>query len=386
MTRPLSLVLFLLITTTCGFAGVDWFGYFESEADFAKVPAEDFYFGYNKIRLDMEANPNDNIRISANLISKFHHGRTEMNFLEFLHPNYYPLAGNGNNQRSDDIPFVLRDTLLVDNAFLEFHYQRFDLTVGRQQISPGLGYAWNPADIFNQKDPMDPTYEQTGVDALRLDVSLPGDLALMVVLKPEEDWASTTSYLRLKVYPGQFDLGVLYGHTLYHDALSNADVSRNMVGGLVEGEFLGFGLRTECVANFLDRTESGLKLEYIIGADYTFHNSLYVLLEYLHNEFGTEYDKTSFSDYSAYLAGERKSLNRDYAFVMAMYPVGSLTDVSLSLISNLEDSSVVANPQLVYRVVEDVEISMMGSIFFGKDRSEFGYQEAGARLRLKAYF
>ncbi len=69
-----------------------------------------------------------------------------------------------------------------------------------------------------------------------------------------------------------------------------------------------------------------------------------------------------------------------------MYPLGDLLAGSLFGIANLDDGSLAINPQLTYNIFEDVELSLLASVFVGDDRDEFGYQSAGLRLRLRAYF
>ncbi len=71
-------LLFLLIVNASLFAGIDWYGYYEGEGDWGKLPDNSMYFGYNKLRLDMDTSPSDNIRISANVIYKQFNGQTEL--------------------------------------------------------------------------------------------------------------------------------------------------------------------------------------------------------------------------------------------------------------------------------------------------------------------
>ncbi|MCK4295757.1 MAG: hypothetical protein KAX28_03765, partial [Candidatus Marinimicrobia bacterium] len=122
-------LLFLLIISTSLLAGPDWYGYYEGEGDFGKLPDNSMYFGYNKLRLDMDTSPSDNIRISANVIYKQFNGQTELNFMNFIDQKYRPVP---------EYSYCLKDTLYIDNMFLEFHHKLFDLTLGKQQLSPGV--------------------------------------------------------------------------------------------------------------------------------------------------------------------------------------------------------------------------------------------------------
>ena len=381
------------ILITALFAQVDWYGYYEAEADYFSLPDNQLYFGYHKFRLDLDSAPTDRIRVSANLVSKYYSGTATFNFMEFIDQSYWPIVPNMDPASSslmilDELPYQLSDTLFLDNAYLDFHHDRFDLTLGRQQIPSGVGYAWNPTDLFNHKDLMDPTYEDTGVPATRIDVPFGMNMTFTGIVQPSNSWNNSTQYYQLKTGLGRFDLSLLYGKTAYSETglFTAGNWDRELGGINLEGELLGLGARAELAVNRLDYDSDSPKYEFIIGGDYTFDNSLYLLGEFYHNDFGVKVDQTQFDDYLIFLAGQRKSLNQNYFFLMAMYPLGDLLAGSLFGIANLDDGSLAINPQLIYNIFEDVEISLLASVFVGEDRDEFGYQSAGLRLRLRAYF
>ena len=381
------------ILITALFAQVDWYGYYEAEADYFSLPDNQFYFGYHKFRLDLDSAPTDRIRVSANLVSKYYDGASTFNFMEFIDPSYWPIVPNMDPASSslvmvlDELPYQLSDTLFLDNAYLDFHHDRFDLTLGRQQIPSGVGYAWNPTDLFNTKDMMDPTYEDTGVPATRIDVPF-GFMTFTGIVQPSNFWNNSTQYYQLKTGLGRFDISLLYGKAAYSETglFAAGNWNRELGGVNLEGELFGLGTRAELAVNRLDYDSDSLKYEFIIGGDYTFDNSLYLLGEFYHNDFGVKVDQTQFDDYLIFLAGQRKSLNQNYFFLMTMYPLTDLLSGSLFSIANLDDGSFAINPQLVYNIFEDVELSLLASVFVGDDRDEFGYQSAGLRLRLRAYF
>jgi len=310
--------------------------------------------------------------------------------MDFNDQKYWPeipLPDGSGSITLTEFPYQLQDTLYIDNMFLEFHHKLFDLTLGKQQIAPGVGYAWNPTDIFNLQDLMDPTYENEGISAVTLSIPLSYRTTLSGILQPKNSWNETVQYYQLKSGIGQFDLSALYSRSqLSQTGLFGASVqTHDLYGFNLEGEMFGLGIRSEVATHRLDYSDN-LKYEYIIGADYTFKNSLYLLTEFYHSDLGAKTDQTAFDDYLVYFAGERKSLNQNYLFALAMYPLGDLLDISAFGIINLDDKSAVIAPQLMYRIFQDVELSIMGSWFVGDNTDEYGYQEHGARVRLRAYF
>ena len=82
-----------------------------------------------------------------------------------------------------------RERIYLDNAFLTWrkdfgkgHRQKtLRIRAGRQQLSWGKGYSYNPTDLFHVKNPIDPTYEKEGVNALRFDFrwGVGGELSLV---------------------------------------------------------------------------------------------------------------------------------------------------------------------------------------------------------------
>ncbi|MFH1852112.1 MAG: hypothetical protein ABIA75_07170 [Candidatus Neomarinimicrobiota bacterium] len=385
-------IITLLLVVAGLEAQVDWFGYYEAEADYLKLPDNQLYFGYHKFRLDLDSAPSDRIRVSANLVYKYYDGTTTFNFMEFIDQSYWPELPTEPMSSSmiilDELPYQLTDTLFLDNAFFELHHNSFDLTLGRQQIPSGVGYAWNPTDLFNNKDLMDPTYEDTGVPATRIAVPIGLSTTVTGIIQPGDSWNNSTQYYQVKTGLGRFDVSLLYGKTDYTETglLTAGNWERELVGLNLEGELFGLGTRAEMAVNRLDYDTDDLKYEYIIGGDYTLENSLYLLGEFYHNDFGVSVDNTRFDDYLIALSGQRKSVNQNYFFLMAMYPLGDLLLGTIFGITNLDDGSWAVNPQLVYNIFEDVELSLTTSFFIGDNRDEFGYQSAGLRLRLKAYF
>jgi len=386
----LKKIILLAFLSSSLFAEVDWFGYYESEADYGKVSDKGIFYGYNKLRLDLDTSPSENIRISADVIYTQYYGQRNLNFLDFIDSGFWPIvpsAGMSGWDTLSFIPYTLSDSLFIDNMFLEFHHDLFDLTLGKQQISPGVGYAWNPTDIFNLKDLMDPTYENTGIPAIKLSVPFGYRTTLSGILQPENSWNETIQYYQLKTGIGQFDLSTVYSRSqLTQTGLLGVTTQRHDLYGFnLEGELFGVGIRSELAVHRLNYSDD-LKYEYIIGADYTFVNSIYLLAEFYHSDLGTRASQTKFNDYLVYYSGERKSLNQNYLFALVMYPLGDLLDISAFGIVNLDDKSAVIAPQLMYRIFQNVELSILGSWFIGDNTDEYGYQEFGARFRIRAYF
>jgi len=77
---------------------------------------------------------------------------------------------------------------------------------------------------------------------------------------------------------------------------------------------------------------------------------------------------------------------QDYVFVVVHHPLTDLISLGLLCFANLNDKSFMVAPSLDWSAFENVNISLLVSRAQGGEDSEFGLQEWGLRLRLRAYF
>ncbi len=385
----------LLVVPFALWAQPEFFGYFESEMDILQVGTEKYNFGYNKFRLGVEARPNDNVLIGANINAQRYWGKTSWNFFDFV-PGY---TENGYTMN-----FLLPDTIMLDNVYMRISFPLLDLTLGRQQISPGVGYAWNPTDIFNHKSLMDPSYEQTGVDVIRLYMPLGRRSSFSGIIQPSDDFGGSTAQVAILAGLGHFDFGMNF--TKQFASSSTTPIlgdpfigERNLLGGSMVGEFLGWGVWTEIAHTKLIATSfspwSSIAYpevhkpysEIVLGLDHTFDNSFYLLAEFLHNEYGIENrSDLTINDYLMSLGGSTHSLMQDYGFFYLMLPPMGYITLSALAIANLNDNSGTFAPQLDWNAFENTNISLQASWSLGADDTEFGLQDWGLRLRLLSNF
>ncbi|MEE8478790.1 MAG: hypothetical protein V3S42_02165 [Candidatus Neomarinimicrobiota bacterium] len=379
------------------FAQTDFFGYIESEFDQLKFANQTYNYGYNKLRLDFETHPDDAVTIGANINIQKYFDNISWNLLDFLPINIWKPIFQPEDYPEEmwitEFPIALLDTLYLDNVYLKAGYEHFDLTVGKQQISLGAGYAWNPTDIFNTKQLLDPTYEQTGVNAIRAEISIKGRTNLDVILAPGKDWEESVKMLKFKTGFGRFDMYGTIGQydwqrTQFNPTTFMIDKQNNLrtvIGGSVVGELAGIGIWTEGAWNKMENSNDFS--EVIVGCDYTFTNGLYIIMEYLRNQNGvSNRDNLNINHYLQYFMGETHSLMQDYLFGYINYPLNDFVQIGLLGFGNLNDNSVALNPQLLWNLFQDVDFTIMYSHSIGDDNTEFGLQDRGWRIRLRGYF
>ena len=190
MKKWTFLLCVILLTNSILFGqdGVELFGYFESTLMGASINKEFNQLHTNKLRVDLKSNLSENITFAANFDYITYHGKTTWNILDFLSSSVTSSVPNA-MKGFYAIPFSERSFL--DNAYIKMAFKRFDVTAGKQQISLGTGYVWNPTDVFNIKDPLDPTYEQPGHNAIRVDVPLGSDYTFTTIYSPDDEWKNS---------------------------------------------------------------------------------------------------------------------------------------------------------------------------------------------------
>ena len=376
----ICLIIFLLPVIAS--AQVDIFGYYETEYDHIQLANKSYNFSYNKLRLDLESRPGENVKIGANINFRLFNGKTEFNIFDFLPMD----SGEINGETISSLSEPLLDEMYLDNIYLRTSFQLFDFTIGKQPISLGTGYAWNPLDIFNRKDLIDPTYEQAGINALRMEISVMDGGTLDIIIEPDSTWDMSSKLIQLKSSLGSFDFSLNGGNQYHLIPDGNSGYAYDHVffgGGSIVGELWEFGLWGETLWSLDADNNFG---EIVFGIDHTFYIGFYLMAEYFHNSLGAEKNEVTFDHYLYNINGEIHSLMQNYIFAMGMYNFTNYISSSLLVFGNLDDQSFILAPQLNWDAFEDVTLGAWVSQSFGENDSEFGIQDLALRFRLRAYF
>ena len=380
---------------------VTLFGYFESQLMGARVNRQFAQLQSNKLRLDLEGELGASVRFGANINFISYHGKTEWPVLELLPEAVQQEAAVlhlfGQEVNPYVLPFVNRQYL--DNAFVKLVFSNLDLTIGRQQLSFGTGYAWNPTDIFNSKDLMDPAYEQPGHNALRLDWPLSNLMTVTAVYVPEAQWKQSTKLMQIKASIGHFDLALIGAEAAWqpHDytQLSLSSITpgflqledrRRMAGINLAGELLGLGVWAEAAHHQMTIAKS--YEDWLVGMDYTFDGGQYVMAEYFHSGLGrSNKNQYTLNDWMRFLSAEQKTMARAQLYVMAQFPVTDVMKAGLSAIAILSDGSTAFLPTLNWTLLENVELTAYGNVYVGHE--EAAYHPglgSGGMVRVRVYF
>lgn len=391
---PLSIPAVILFVAFCSLpfaihGQTDIYGYFEPQYTGIYLDTTYFQNAYNKLRIDLTSTAVKNTEFGANVIFLHYFGVTSWNVLDFLPSDV--TAG----VPADLYPyyqFTLGDSLFLDNVYARLNFRRFAFTVGKQQISLGTGYFANPTDMLNTKDALDPTYEQPGHNAMRLDLYLGNRMNIMALYTPiAYDWQNSGKLLRAKMGLGHFDLS-LTGHEFQHTVtdfytFEQVQEQRRLIGADIVGELLGLGVWAEGCYTVIDDTDDD-PYEFLVGGDYTFESGLYTMFEYHHNSVGksdqTEYD---LNDWMRFFTGEQNTIARDQMYGLIQYPLTDLIMIGGSVIFSISDKSAALVPMIYWSLYENVELTLMLNAYIGEEGKVFSEKLGnGGFIRASVYF
>jgi hypothetical protein len=251
--------------------------------------------------------------------------------------------------------------------------------------------------VFNIKDVLDPTYEQPGHNAVRMDIPLGGRTTASLLYSPVDTWKESGKLLRIKAGWGRFDTTAVLIETRWdlHDYTSlegdepgfkAVPEIRRLVGGSAVGELLGLGIWAEFAYSWMERTPDFYEL--VTGADITFTNQTYVMAEFYRNTSApSDPEGYSLNDWMRYFASERKTVCRDQVYGMVRHPLTDLLDVALQGIVCLSDGSWAFVPTAYYSLSDDAEIFAYLNLNFGSEGKAYSRNLGnGGLIRLRIYF
>jgi len=282
-----------------------------------------------------------------------------------------------------------KDRIYVANAYLEWNTGGIRLRAGKQQLSWGPGYGFNPTDLFHRKDILDPTYEKEGVTAFRADYfrGIGGQISVIEV--PGDTWESGGYAVRLCTHISTIGYDIALTLHQVQDTLTVDPVNflmveqkRRAVGLETSGTLLGLGIWFEGNYNYMESEDDFIR--FISGIDYTFASGMNVKLEGLYNDRGenrTPYQSRQWLSYI--MNGEPLAEFQGMVAVskdMTELMTGSIYGFGCS------DGSYLINPRIDYSIAQNADLTLYGGFTSGDDQGQFVPGLASFVGRITVYF
>ncbi|MBI5843328.1 MAG: hypothetical protein HZB23_01515 [Deltaproteobacteria bacterium] len=304
-------------------------------------------------------------------------------------------------------------SLSIDRASVKISLRRADLTIGRQAVTFGKAWFWNPLDLFSPFDAtqFDRDYK-AGVDAIRLDAPFSDFSGATVIYVAGRELDGSGGYKTNDnidaSWSGSALIGRLYATVRGFDlALSGGKVYGGFHAGAgASGEVGQLALRFEAAGFFADDNGPALPFPLagdlyedsataVIGIGHRFDNSLDIEAEYLINSGGAGEDWNE--AFSRFQKGAIPQMSRNVLGFSASYEINPLATARISVIQSLSAPiSTNISPNLTISLSDNAEAIMGASINAGKRpkaplgapdiKSEFGSFPSQFYVEIKQYF
>jgi len=238
--------------------------------------------------------------------------------------------------------------------------EKHRLSFGLQKISMGVGRIWNPTDLFNPRNPLalEPD-EVYGAFSLAYTYS-PSDLSQLSAVTAQREDDSFKYAGRIKGYLDVADVAL--------DMIWADDVA--MLGYELEGELFSTGVELRSEGGwFEDKLLDEKFFQALLGADYSFENSLMLVGEWLHSS------KTFEEELALGLpsgAGYNLVRSKDYLGSTLGYEFDALLYGAMAGIISADDGSFYVSPTLSYSLDDDMTLALGAMLYGGESGSEFG--------------
>jgi hypothetical protein len=356
-------------------------GYLEHQFAVNRAGDEWRMLDYDRLRVDVNARAGRGTRASAAVVYQLFRGDTEIDLRSFL-PDDLAAALESTSVEIEDIH-------LLNHAYVRLDPGPVEITAGKQYLTWGAAFAFNPTELFRPKDLFQPSYDREGVGGLSAKVPLASLSDVMVALVPEGGFGEAGKVLRVRHHLAGFDISAL-GAEVYESPVPDGlgipeqELERRVVvGGDISGEILGLGVWVE--ATWSDRADERW-VETTVGGNYTLADGTLLMVEGYYNGRGEGDDPYSMELWLQRLSGDLRSLGKGMAYGVVSRPFGELWTGGLSTLANVSDGSFVLIPAVSYAFAQNVDLVFNGALYVGGEGTEFGSDNHGGFLRGRVYF
>ncbi|SKA73801.1 hypothetical protein [Desulfobaculum bizertense] len=306
--------------------------------------------------------------------------------LKDAYPALFPnglLSPPNDDRRLVDLTAIVHEddgTVLyhrLDRAFLAFQPDWGEIRVGRQAVTWGHGFTFNPMDLFNPFSPTD----------LERDYKLGDDIALVQV--PVSENALDLIYVARRnpdTSEPDFDSSSLGGKFSIPIDSTNLDIIltrhyEDYIAGVGAVGYVGNAAwRFDVTGTFLDTPSRGRSayLSAVANLDYSwnwFGKNWYGYTELYYNGLSDNDYTDPFTDPAIadrIARGELFALGSMYWSGNINIELHPLLNVYLTAIVNLDDPSGVWLPRIVYDVSDNIQLTATAGLNWGASNTEYG--------------
>jgi len=300
-------------------------------------------------------------------------------------PNYSAFIDSDNQDIDLSLNLIDKQAFLfhskIDRLYIDYHSNKWQVTLGRQRINWGKNLAWNPNDLFNTYNFFDFDYqERPGVDALRIQFFTSDDSSIETAINYTNEWKNNTFAVKYNFHQFDYDFQVLAAKYL-------EDFT---VGIGWEGAIKNVGIKGE-FSYFFPQEKTMITDDVLIGSlsfDYYFKNGISINTATLYNSGGIKnssfFDPIQFN--SVELNAKNLMPNRWSYFFQASKALTPAINSSLSTIYAYELKGVYIMPQFGYSISQNWDFDTIAQLFYGKQEDNFSNIQNSVYFRFRWSF
>jgi|GEM_PF-4906357 hypothetical protein len=335
--------------------------------------------GNNKLRLELGAHINERVSFGANINYVDYFGETSRHLWDWI-----PDSETNDLPAGDYETHVMEfeDKVYLNDLYMKYDSDFFDFTMGKQQLVMGVGYAFNPLDVMNIKNIMDPAYEPSGHTGYRFDFSLGTHSSLTMFYGQEEYASKSTKILKLDNTFDSLSFSFLAGERVWtftdYYKMNDIGVDRRFAGSDVKKNIAGIDLWAEVMYNWMEDSieykDSKDYIEAVAGVGKTYGDKAEIIVEYYRYGLAdTDMGEYDINDWFGYFYGQKKSISRDTVFATVSYTVNEHFIINPYILHSLNDGSVKINPNCTFPVNESFELVFVGALPRTKQAKAFNF-------------
>jgi hypothetical protein len=250
--------------------------------------------------------------------------------------------------------FLLNTT--VDRLWFDVHYDKFQVTLGRQRINWGQTFVWNPNDIFNAYSFFDFDYvERPGSDAVRLQFFPSFSSAAEVAVKVDSENDITAAGL-FRFNKWGYDIQFLAGYVNSEDIVIGTGWSGSIGSVSFRGEASWFN-------PYEDWPGKDGNILVTAGLDKAFRDNSMAQVQLMYCNTPVELNNfTSF--YSGNLSAKELAFSRFSAFGQFTWATTPLLNMGISAMWLPDIKGWFAGPSVDYSLADNLGFSLIWQHFY----------------------
>ncbi len=362
----------------------------DEDSVYQLVSTDPYYDGVFDARLKGDARLTDRLSLESHYELIVNGGDTRRNNsrLEDILPGLFTSTFTRNRTINDERRFFdLTGIIEQDDTCQCYHrLDRLNLTltpdwgslrIGRQAVTWGNGFLFNPMDLLNPFAPTDVERDyKIGDDLIRLQLpeAGPGDLELLYV--PRRDPNSND------VKWTNSSIAARYNFTwqnLEWDLIATQHYQDYVIGIGLTGYLKDAAWRLDATHTFLDAdTGPPDYLSLVANLDYSWRwrqKNFYGFIEFFYNGLGKDTYTSALADPNIAARidrGELFTLGTCYLAGTLQMELHPLVNLFLTSINNIEDPSGILQPRIVWDMAANWQLNTGAGILYGRRNSEYG--------------